>query len=103
MCIGLGYKWIMKIIYTLHLEFRLKVRNIPYDLPRNIFKHTEEHYYDSLTKHYVAIHQVEFKGKIREIVLIYDKKEELVEIITMHPIKPYQKITRIKSGRWKKI
>lgn len=92
----------MKIIYTAHLEFRLKVRNIPHDLPRKVFERAREHYYDNLTKHYVAIHQVEFGGKIRDVALTYDTKNDLVEIITIHPIKPYQKLSRINSGRWKK-
>lgn len=93
----------MKIIYTSHLEFRLKIRNISYDLPRIIFNQAKEHYYDNLTKHYIAIHQIKFEGKLREIALIYDKEKELVEIITIHPIKPYQKYSRVKSGRWKRI
>ncbi|MBU4251816.1 MAG: hypothetical protein KKC39_04005 [Candidatus Omnitrophica bacterium] len=92
----------MKIIYTSHLEFRLKVRNIHYDLPRKVFKQAKEHYYDNLTKHYIAIHQFEFGGKIRDVALTYDIKNDLVEIITIHPIKPYQKLSRINSGRWKK-
>jgi len=39
----------MNIIYTAHLKFRLKVRNIPASLPKNIFKEAKEHYYDGLT------------------------------------------------------
>jgi len=92
----------MKVIYTSHLEFRLKTRNIPYDLPRRVFGQAKEHYYDNLTKHSVAIHKIQFEGKIREIALTYDRKKDSVEIITLHPIKPYQKLSRINSGRWKK-
>lgn len=92
----------MKIVYTSHLEFRLKIRNIPFDLPRRVFRQAKEHYYDNLTEHYVAIHQVEFGGKIRDMALTYDRKKGLVEIITIHPIKQYQKFTRINSGRWKR-
>jgi len=93
----------MKIIYTSHLEFRLKMRNISYDLPKRIFQYSDEHYYDILTKHYIAVHQIESSGKIREMALTYDKKGIYIEIVTVHPIKPYQKISRIKSGRWKKL
>jgi len=93
----------MKIIYTAHLEFRLKMRNIPEDLPRKIFTQAEEHYYDNLTKHYIAIHQVTFEGKSKQMALIYDKKGETIEIVTVHPIRPYQKYSRVNSGRWKKV
>lgn len=82
---------------------RLKLRDIPRDFPRKIFQQAKEHYYDNLTNHCVAIHQIEFEGKIRETALIYDREKDLIEIITIHPIKPYQKLSRINSGRWKKI
>ena len=93
----------MKIIYTAHLEFRLKVREIPHDLPREILKETKEHYYDSQTGHYIAVSAVMFKNKLREMALTYDKIHSRMELVTLHPIKPYQKHSRIKSGRWKKI
>lgn len=93
----------MKIVYTPHLEFRLRTRNIPYNLPSGIFKRSKEHYYDILTKHYIAVHKIKFKGKNREMALTYDRKEDVIEIVTVHPIKVYQKYSRIHSGRWKKI
>jgi len=93
----------MKIIYTSHLEFRLKIRNIPYDLPRKIFQQTKEHYYDTLTKHYIATHEIEIEGKNRELSLTYDRRKDVIEIITIHPIKIYQKQSRINSGRWKRL
>lgn len=91
----------MKIIYTSHLEFRLKIRNIPDDLPRKVFKQAKEHYYDRLTNHYIAIHEVEYEGKMREMAAVYDKGKDSVEIITVHPLRMYQKLSRINSGRWK--
>ena len=93
----------MEIIYTSHLEFRLRVRNIPYDLPREIFGQSKEHYYDNLTRHHIAIQKMEFEGKLRELALTYDKDENIIEIITIHPIKPHQKNSRIGSGRWERI
>ena len=92
-----------EIIYTSHLEFRLKTRNIPYDLPRSVFEQAKEHYYDNLTKHYIAIDRVRFEGRIREMALTYDKRENVIEIITIHPIRPHQKHNRVGSGRWKEL
>lgn len=93
----------MKIIYTPHLRFRLKVRGISHQLPKKIFKEAKEHYYDNLSKHYLAVHKLRFNKKLREVVIAYDKKDEIIEIITIHPLKIYQKITRISSGRWRRI
>jgi hypothetical protein len=93
----------MNIIYTAHLKFRLKARNIPSPLPKKIFKEAKEHYYDNITGHYVAVHKTEFNNKNREFALTYDRKGDVIEIITIHPLKTYQKITRINLGRWQKI
>lgn len=72
----------LNIVYTAHLKFRLKVRNIPSPLPKKIFKEAKEHYRDSATGHYVAVHKLEFKNKMREFALTYDKKNNAIEIIT---------------------
>jgi hypothetical protein len=92
----------MKIIYTPHLKFRLKVRDIPSHLPKQIFKEAKDHYYDSSTQHYVAVHKLRFINKVREVAVTYDKKGEVIEIITIHPLKVYQ-TARINSGRWRRI
>ncbi|OGW94455.1 MAG: hypothetical protein A3K16_04225 [Omnitrophica bacterium RIFCSPLOWO2_01_FULL_45_24] len=92
-----------RIVYTSHLEFRLNVRNIPHNLPKRIFQEAKEHYYDSATGHCMAIGKYEFEGKIRDVALTYDDKRYAIEIITIHPIRPYQKHSRINSGRRKKI
>jgi hypothetical protein len=93
----------MKIIYTPHLNFRLKVRGIPSHLPKKIFQEAKEHFYDALTRHYVAVHKLRFINKLREVAVTYDRKEKTIEIITIHPLKNYQKIARINSGRWRRI
>jgi hypothetical protein len=79
------------------------MRGISSPMPKKIFKEAKEHYYDNLTSHYVAVHKLEFNNKVREFALTYDKKENAIEIITVHPIKAYQKISRINSGRWQRI
>lgn len=93
----------MKITYTPHLNFRLKVRSIPLQLPKKIFIESKEHFYDTLTQHYVAVHKLRFLNKLREVAVTYDRKEKAIEIITIHPLKNYQKIARINSGRWRRI
>jgi hypothetical protein len=93
----------MNILYTAHLEFRLKVRKIPASLPKKVLKDAKEHYYDNSTGHYVAVHKIEFNDKFREVAVTYDKKNNVIEIITIHPLKMYQKIARINSGRWQKL
>jgi len=37
------------------------------------------------------------------LVLVYEEKLNEINLITIHPLKNYQKISRIKQGRWKKL
>jgi len=91
-----------EIVYTDHLLFRIRQRGIPYDLPRLILETANEFYYDSKTKHYIAIAQVEYREKIREMIVVFEIDDE-ISLITIHPIKREQKERRIKSGRWIRV
>jgi hypothetical protein len=92
-----------KIVYSLRLILRLKLREIPHSLPIKIYQTSKERYFDKETQNKVAIKKVKFKNKLREMALIYNEKNEEVILISIHPLKKYQKIDRIKSGRWQKL
>ena len=51
----------------------------------------------------IALKNLEYMGKIRDVIIFYDESADKVEIITIHPLKTYQKVQRIKSGRWKRV
>jgi hypothetical protein len=88
------------IKYSNHLRFRLGIRNILYDLPKDIYNYSIEHYYDTITKYYVAIGSAKYKRKHREMAVIYKENKGIIEIITIHPLKRGQKENRVKKGRW---
>jgi len=92
-----------KIVYSSHLRLRLKLREIPYLLPKEIYQTSKEHYFDKETLKKVAINRVKFKEKLREMAVIYEEINNQINLITIHPLKNYQKISRIKSGRWQKL
>jgi len=88
------------IKYSNHLRFRLGVRNIPYDIPKDIYNYSVEHYYDTITGYYIAVGAHKYKKKIREMAVIYKEYDDILEIITIHPLKRGQKENRIRRGRW---
>lgn len=92
-----------KVIYTDHLRFRMKLRGIPQGLPSEIWREARERYYDQATGHWVAVMALKIKERIREWALSYDEKEDGIHLITVHPIKELQKLTRIKTGRWRRV
>lgn len=93
----------MKIVYSDHLIFRMKLRNIPDDLPMRVFLEPDERFYDSETRHVVVVKKIADKDGEREFVVAFEEAESEIRLITIHPLKPYQKERRIQSGRWRKL
>jgi hypothetical protein len=92
-----------KILYSSHLILRLKLREIPYSLPKKIYQTSKEHYFDRETGKKIAIGKVRYKNKLREMTVVYEEINEQINLITIHPLKKYQKLSRINSGRWQKL
>jgi len=89
-----------EIRYSTHLNVRLKLRDIPYELPAEIYLSPTERHFDAVVEREIAIKPVKYKGKIREMMIVYEEHQECVVIVTIHPLKKNQKDNRIKTGRW---
>lgn len=92
-----------KLVYTNHLRLRMRLREIPKALPKHIWREAKERYYDRATQHLIAVLACEVRGRLREFALSYDEKEGAIQLITVHPIKELQKLSRIKTGRWQRL
>jgi hypothetical protein len=93
----------VKIKYSKHLEQRLSLRRIDYDLPKRIFDQSRERYIDEQTKYFIATMEIELYNKRREVMVAYEVEEDIAKLLTIHPLKEGQKENRVKSGRWRKI
>jgi len=93
----------MQIIYSQHIENRLRLRRIEYDLPKRIVEQTEERYFDNATGHLIAIMKTKLYNTIKEVMVAYTVEGESVKLLTIHPLKKGQKRNRVKSGRWRKV
>lgn len=80
----------------------MKIREIENDLPRQIYQEAREKYFDSKTGYNVIVGKVYYREKFREMVVVYKETIDEIRIITIYPLKSYEKISRIKSGRWQK-
>lgn len=85
------------------MENRLTVRKISHELPNQIYEGSHERYFDIETGHTVATMSVVLYGKLREVMVAYDLKEQIVRLLTIHPLKEGQKENRLNSGRWRRI
>ena len=86
--------------YTSHLKVKMIVRGFPEELPEIVFREAESKFHDEVTGHYVALKEASYAGKRRLIMVAYDIKDDVVEIVTVHPVSSRQVEGRIKSGRW---
>lgn len=93
----------MQIKYSKHIETRLALRKIEYDLPQRIYENAEERFMDAETGHIIAVKKVIIYGKERDVMVAYEHKDADVKLLTIHPLKEGQKENRIQSGRWRKI
>jgi hypothetical protein len=89
-----------RIIYTAHLKYRIEKRRISPDIPKTIYQHSDEKYFDAATGHNVAVFRLDYSGSEREMMIAYDEFEDRIEIVTVHPLKWMQKQQRIKTKRW---
>lgn len=91
----------MKFILTDHLKSRLKLRNISEKIVQNIFQNSQDFYWDNLRNHHIAVGQAQYQGKVRKMLVAYDKIENTVEFITIHPITDEEINKRLTSERWR--
>lgn len=89
-----------EIIYTDHLQFRLKIREIDDGLPKRIYENSEEMYYDTKTGYDIAVGKAFYKNKLREMAVTYEETNDEIKIVTIHPLRMYEKFSKVKSGRW---
>jgi len=76
------------------------IRGIPERLPEIVFRGAESRFHDEVTGHFIAVKEVLYAGKRRLIMVAYDTKDDVVEIITVHPVGREQVEARVKSWRW---
>lgn len=93
----------MLVKYSEHLETRLGLRKIEYNLPRIIYDNSEERYFDEQTGYFIAIMKVVLYNRERETMVAYTLEKNQSKILTIHPLKDGQKENRVISGRWRII
>lgn len=70
---------------------------------KEYLKKAEEKFADTETGHSIAVMMAVICGKERDIMVAYRHEDEVIKLLTIHPLKDGQKQNRIQSGRWRKI
>ncbi len=90
----------MTIRLSEHLKLRITIRKINKSLPRKLVKNSREIYFDKETKHWIAVKEEKYAGKIRPMVAVFDRTNDDIEIITVYPTDVKEILSRIEKGRW---
>jgi hypothetical protein len=98
-----GESTVMQIKYSKHIETRIAMRKIEYDLPKRIYEDAGERFTDTETGYAIAVMSIIIYGKERDVMVAYRHEDVDINLLTIHPLKEGQKENRIKSGRWRKI
>jgi hypothetical protein len=93
----------VQIKYSKHLELRLSLRKIEYDLLKKIFEQSKERFVNEETGYWIATMEAQLYNKTRETMIAYVVEGNVAKLLTIHPLKEGQKKNRIESGRWRKI
>jgi hypothetical protein len=91
----------VKTEYSKHIEARLKLREIPYEVPKEILEKASEWYSDTETGHLMAMKTRKLYDRIREVMVAYIVDQDRATLLKIHPLKNWQKVSRIRSGREK--
>lgn len=90
----------MEIRYSDHLRFKLRVRDIPGQVPERIYRESRQRYDNHHTLRHIAVMQVHYHRHRTLMMIAYDRRADHVEIVTIHPITKDQIQERLRTGRW---
>lgn len=90
----------MKLILTDHIKIRLRQREIPRKVVKEIISQNLENYWDNLRNHHIVIGKLNYHGVDRKILVAYDTIDKEIEAVTIHPVTDNQIKQRLNSGRW---
>lgn len=92
----------MKIVLRPHLKIRLKERSIPANYPKKIITSSNSQYFDTLTKHFIAIKKLKYGEGLKPMVAAYDIIDHQIQVITCYPTKLKDIKSKLKNKRWTK-
>jgi len=91
----------MKFFFSDHFLLQVKERRISKKLAKLVYLQAEKKYFDTLTKHRIAIVQTKHLGKTRSIMVAFDAIiEDEIWFVTVYPLSNEEIEKRVKQGRW---
>lgn len=90
----------MDIIYSAHAKRRMRERKLSRTVVNEVLEKADQRVLDTQTGYIVYIKRMLFKGKSRWIAVSIDEQETRKVVVSVHPIRDRDYVSRFDSGRW---
>lgn len=90
----------MRFIYSDHAKRRMRERKILRSVVRAVVETPEHVFTDTLTGYAIYIKRLPFKGERRLIAVSIDQEKITPVVVSVHPIRERDFISRTESRRW---
>ena len=90
----------MRYRYSTHARRRMSERKVLRTLVRKVIQAADHTYVDTLTGYTIYLKRLPFKGEERRIAVSVDQNKDSATIVSVHPIRERDFVSRTNSGRW---
>lgn len=89
-----------EIIYRPHFRLRIQEREIPESFGEMLLRDSDNYYYDTEENTLIAVKRVSFKGRERDVALIFSVEDSVIAFISIFPLKAGELRRKIQMGKW---
>ena len=89
-----------EIIYRPHFRLRMRQREFPDGFGEMLLRDADNYYYDTEEDTSIAVKRVRFKGRERDIALIFSAEGSAIAFISIFPLKVGELRRKIQMGKW---
>ena len=89
-----------EIIYRPHFRLRMRQREMPDGFGEMLLREADSYYYDTEEYTSVAVKRVPFKGRNRDVALVFSVEGSEVALISIFPLKAGELRRKIQTGKW---
>ncbi|MCY3544282.1 MAG: hypothetical protein OXI16_07245 [Chloroflexota bacterium] len=89
-----------EITYRPHFRLRMRQREFPDGFGEMLLRDADNYYYDTQENTSVAVKRVPFKGRERDIALIFSVEGSAIAFISIFPLKLGELRRKTQMGKW---
>ena len=89
-----------EIIYRRHFRLRMRQREFPDGFGEMLLRDADNYYYDTEEETSIAVKRLHFKGRVRDIALVFVVEGSAIAFISIFPLKVGEIRRKIQMGKW---